>query len=766
MTKAEMAESGMAGRFWFSASIHGKNCRNVTFKQRLGTTPHAKMYGEKADVSKFRPFGCRAYVHLNKERRAPGKHTPRAVEAIHLGFASDRNMSAYKFYIPSTGQLMYSNQAKFDEDFFPYRNKDMIEGQLADDLNVDILSQLQKDVKWIEYDDRTNLHDFEKVHVNTSADQYTLRSIISPDTYMKMTRESFFAALLKQNSDELLIKARALVAKMGEELKSETDPSDDPIKVKGLPNSIDSNKPPRNYRDAMSREDRQEWATAYMEEYQGFHEQGTLKVARPEPGAKILDTTTRADYKVTNGVFGKRKIRLCVCGNQQVEGVHYNAGNLYAPVMKASEVRLMVAIAAQNKTKLLKTDTKQAFLNGDIGDEKIYIRPPDWWPEPVPKGHALLLMKSMYGTRQAARQWHERISGWMEEHEYHAINNEKTMFMKWEGSNYIMHGLFVDDMMHTSTSQKMLDKFFKLYAKSFKYTGGDLMTSFLGMEVEQDKGEIRLHLDTYIQEMLNEYQAYIKKDLKPKKVPMQPGVILTNDDCPEFPDPREQTMYQSFLAKAQFAAQWIRYDAAYTTSQLARFCASAGVSHWAALHHLMGYLKHTSSFKLTYRSGKGHGLDGFADSDWGNSVSRRSTTGLLARYNKTIVLWRSKLQKTISLSTAEAEYYAASEIAIEIIYLRNLLSNMGFPQGDDTPVYEDNTACIEWGNHIIGGRERAKHIDIRKHFAHEVIQNRHMRLIRVSTTDQLADIFTKALPMIHFERCVRGLMCGPDPKGP
>ena len=130
------------------------------------------------------------------------------------------------------------------------------------------------------------------------------------------------------------------------------------------------------------------------------------------------------------------------------------------------------------------------------------------------------------------------------------------------------------------------------------------------------------------------------------------------------------------------------------------------------------------------------------------------------------MLWRSKLQKTIALSTAEAEYYAASEIAIEIIYLRNLLHNMRFPQGDDTPVYEDNTACIEWGNHIIGGRERAKHIDIRKHFAHEVIQNRHMRLIRVSTSDQLADVFTKALPLPQFERCVLGLMRGPVPKGP
>ena len=133
----------------------------------------------------------------------------------------------------------------------------------------------------------------------------------------------------------------------------------------------------------------------------------------------------------------------------------------------------------------------------------------------------------------------------------------------------------------------------------------------------------------------------------------------------------------------------------------------------------------------------------------------------MARYNKTIVQWRSKLQKTISLSTAEAEYYAASEMAIEVMYLRNLLSNMGFPQDPDTPVYEDNTACIEWGNHVIGGRERAKHIDIRKHFAHETIQNREMRLIKVDTTEQLADLFTKALPYPQFLACIQGILNAP-----
>ena len=96
---------------------------------------------------------------------------------------------------------------------------------------------------------------------------------------------------------------------------------------------INVNKPPKNFRNAMSREDRQEWAEAYDSEYQGFVEHGTLKIVRLEPGDKILGTTTRTEYNVTNWVYKKRKVRLCIMGNQQKEGVHYQLGGLYAPVM-------------------------------------------------------------------------------------------------------------------------------------------------------------------------------------------------------------------------------------------------------------------------------------------------------------------------------------------------------------------------------------------------------------------------------------------------
>ena len=107
------------------------------------------------------------------------------------------------------------------------------------------------------------------------------------------------------------------------------------------------------------------------------------------------------------------------------------------------------------------------------------------------------------------------------------------------------------------------------------------------MEIEHNKGNLTILLDTYIQETLAEYKATVSKFLKPKQVPTQPGVMLELEDCPVSPDPVRQKMYRSFETKLQFAASWVHCDISFTSSQLARFCASAGPSHWAALHHVM-----------------------------------------------------------------------------------------------------------------------------------------------------------------------------------
>ena len=160
---------------------------------------------------------------------------------------------------------------------------------------------------------------------------------------------------------------------------------------------IDTNYPPKNFKDAMPRTDRQEWAEAYDKEYQGFKEHGILKLVRQVPGVKILGTTTCTEYKVVNSELKKRKVLVCSMGNQQKEGIHFKAGELYAPVIKATELRAIFALGAKCKASFMGSNTKQVFLNGEIGTEIMFIRLPDWWLEPVPEGYVLQLMKRCTG---------------------------------------------------------------------------------------------------------------------------------------------------------------------------------------------------------------------------------------------------------------------------------------------------------------------------------------------------------------------------------
>jgi hypothetical protein len=213
------------------------------------------------------------------------------------------------------------------------------------------------------------------------------------------------------------------------------------------------------------------------------------------------------EYKEENGKLVKYKVRMTIRGDQRVAGESFVATDPYAPVLKAHESRLLLAIAAAEGCSVYKTETSQAFLYGSMENDVtvVYIRAPDWWPEPIPEGHCLQLLKSIYGTRQAARRWHKHISA------CYAVNSEKTIFMKREGKHFIIHGPFVDDMMHIATNNKLKNEFMEKYSRDFNITGGGLMETFLGMEFEQSNRSIKVHLDHYICEMLNEYKAYIKK---------------------------------------------------------------------------------------------------------------------------------------------------------------------------------------------------------------------------------------------------------------
>ena len=178
----------------------------------------------------------------------------------------------------------------------------------------------------------------------------------------------------------------------------------------------------------------------------------------------------------------------------------------------------------------------------------------------------------------------------------------------------------------------------------------------------------------------------------------------------------------------------------------------------AAVKHQLRYLQGSRELGLKYSKPGNSGprdrpnmLWGFVDSDWaGCPDSRRSTSGYALMLNGAAISWKSKRQSVVALSTAEAEFIAASTMVQEVIYARRLLDQLGFPQPEPTPIYEDNTTCIKWSEGSVGGSDRAKHIDLREHFVHEAVDKKILKLEPVDSADNAADLLTKPLLKAPF----------------
>ena len=111
--------------------------------------------------------------------------------------------------------------------------------------------------------------------------------------------------------------------------------------------------------------------------------------------------------------------------------------------------------------------------------------------------------------------------------------------------------------------------------------------------------------------------------------------------------------------------------------------------------------------------------------------------------NGAAVSWRCKRQSVFALSSAEAEFIAASSMVQEVILLRKILANLGFQQNGPTPIFADNMKCIHWSEGSVGGSDRAKHIDLRKHFFHDARQQGILQLKKIDSEFNVADLLTK-----------------------
>jgi len=201
-----------------------------------------------------------------------------------------------------------------------------------------------------------------------------------------------------------------------------------------------------------------------------------------------------------------------------------------------------------------------------------------------------------------------------------------------------------------------------------------------------------------------------------------------------------------------------RPDISFVVQQVSQFMQAPTHLHLAVVRCIIRYLHSTSAQGLFFPVDSPIRLVAYSDADWaGCSDTRRSITGWYMFLGNPLVSWKSKKQDQVSKSSTESEYRAMFSAYSEIIWLRGLLGELGFPQVEPTPLHANNPSAIQIAANPVF-HERTKHIEVDCHSIHEAYDARVMSLPYISTTFQTADVFTKTLSKHRHHFLVDKLM--------
>jgi hypothetical protein len=476
------------------------------------------------------------------------------------------------------------------------------------------------------------------------------------------------------------------------------------------------------------------------------------------------------------GEITKWKARLCAGGHRSKEFVDY--WSTYSPVVSWNTVRLLVTFALLNDWHMQSIDFVLAFPQAPVKTD-IYMKPPtvpDKFLIPdLPSlsdraSNVYKLLRNLYGLKDAGKTWFDFLKVGLLKRGWKPSNVDGCLFTK----DGIILIVYVDDAILISPYKSLIQKEISSLQEDFDLTDDGVLKDYLGTRFERRKdGSIKLSQPKMIERVLEIVGLDPHSDrVKMHDTPAIESQILDND-----PDglARIQTWnYRSAVGCLSYIKSMVRPDITFAVQQCARFCNEPKRSHEEAVKRTCRYLLKTKNEGLVLRPDKSRGLECFVDADWAGSWQHRSSndplsshsrTGYIIMYAGCPIIWASKMQPLIALSTTEAEYIALSSSLREVIGVMNLMTELKerkFNFHHPTPrivcrTFEDNKSCIEIAtNHKT--RPRTKHLSVRLHHFRSHVVNKSITIEHISTKEQIADIFTKPLARDQFRKLRNKLM--------
>ncbi|KAK3239932.1 hypothetical protein CYMTET_50173 [Cymbomonas tetramitiformis] len=798
----------MLATMWPLAMRHAVYLINRLCKARLGMKSSLQVLNQKYDLSVLRVFGCRAYAFIEASLRS--KLADRATPLIYVGH--EERSTAYLLYSQDKEKVVRSGMVRFDERVDKYGQLAMswdpsmltplkslydcasLDGNFVSafvgtatvilDLRAYVVLKGDEFTGVVKLNSAGGGSFWTPVSVFLEARVEHLALLF--EYCAQLTVNSFYplfekvtvqrsgggeweaAVVCATAREDHVLPYQVILERHAGVRGSAIDVGEARVrfetrhvalaaqeeKLTGLPVGVTE---PKGWVQLVNGPDSVQWQESDHKEECALIDvkKAILPVETVPAGEKVMRMVAVYKAKLDSaGELTERKTRWVVCGNGQQHGVHYE--DVYAPCTQLSTLRILIQLSLVLGLLAFALDVITCFLNGELDvDVPLYVS----WPNArtVRGVRCGILQKSVYGLKQAPRIWYRTSKEFLlaYDHRIRVSNIDPCLFYIWQpGTLVVFVYVQVDDYTVFTSSVEWKVEFFRAFSEKWPSKDKGPLVELLGMSMAfSDYGLVRECQISQVRLIQRMLERYSMQDCNPCMTPMEPRLSLMPVDSEE---KLEKLPYVNLVMELMWLARCSRPDILTAVCYLARFSHCYGQEHWQHLKRVLRYLKGTIHVCLTMQCSSPASLTAelivtaYTDADHtADKLTRRSVTGSLVRLNGSTVMYSSKLQKTVAVSTAEAELMALSECARDVEFVVNLLTELS-PVKQPVTIHGDNHASVAQAENVLNNAA-TRHVAVRNRYVAKLVELGRIVIAKVPTQENLADFFTKSLALDRFQ---------------
>ncbi|GJR08028.1 ribonuclease H-like domain-containing protein [Tanacetum coccineum] len=482
-----------------------------------GKSPYEMIYKKCPTLSHLRVFGCLCLATIVNNN---DKFSSRSEKCVMIGYSNFKN--GYRLYSLDKHQFIFLRDVKFFENIFPFKDSEVEQNDSANVFqDVNHINFFDIEYPEIPNDDKRVANDLNKNKSDSSSSSVSGSNINTADFPVDNSRND------ADSSDELLATQNEEVATLEENLVSKDSLDQNPSFSHGVQNV---RREPKTYFEASRYP---HWTDAMNQEMDALLRNGSWEIVELPEGRKAIGS--KWIYKI----------------KFKSSGIDYE--ETFSPIVKMVTVRCLLNVVVCMSWPVFQLDVNNAFLYGDL-EEVVYMKPPEGY---FPSDNKVCrLNKSLYGLKQALRQWNAKLTSTLIENRFSQSKSDYSLYTKSDKGVFLALLVYVDDIIKTGNSISEIEKF-KVFLKS-KFMIKDLgqVKYFLGIEVvDTDKG-ICLNQRKYVLDLLSEYGMLA---CKPAKTPLMSKLVISNKAFENDPLLEIQFMHSPLSSHLNIAFKILRY---------------------------------------------------------------------------------------------------------------------------------------------------------------------------------------------------------------